>query len=70
MARRRRHRKVRRGGSASHPGFAKVAAKIARKEHLPMARAKAILAASTRRDSGMAHKMNPRLNRVRGGCFS
>jgi hypothetical protein len=32
-----------------HPGFKKVAQKIARKEHIPIERANAILAASTRR---------------------
>lgn len=35
--------------SKKHPGFHKVAEKIARKEHLPIERANAILAASTRR---------------------
>jgi hypothetical protein len=35
--------------SKTHPGFHKIAERIARKEHLPIARANAILAASTRR---------------------
>jgi hypothetical protein len=49
-----------------HPGFKGAQASIAAKEHLPMERAGAILAAGARKASPMARKKNPRLNRVRG----
>jgi len=42
----------RRVHNAKHPGFQKVAQKIARKEHLPIDRARAILAASSRKRLG------------------
>lgn len=45
--------------------FRSVAARIARKEHLPLKRARAILAASTRRASPAAKRRNPRLKRVK-----
>lgn len=49
-----------------HPGFDTVARRIAVREHVPMARARAILAASTRRASVAAKRRNPRLRRVTG----
>lgn len=53
--------------SKAHPGFKAVAAKISRKEGVPMDRAKGILAAATRKASPAAKKANPRLKRVKGG---
>jgi len=47
-------------------GFKKNAAKIARKKGISPARARAILAAATRRASPAAKRRNPRLKRVRG----
>lgn len=52
--------------SKIHPGFGAVARKIAAREGLPMARARAILAASSRGASAAAKRANPRLKRVRG----
>lgn len=49
----------------AHPGFKAVAASIARQKGVPIARANAILAASTRRAGAKARRRNPRLNRVR-----
>jgi hypothetical protein len=49
-------------------GFDENARKIAEEEHLPMSRAEAILAASTRRTGPAARRRNPRLNRVKGRC--
>ncbi len=49
-----------------HPGFERVAEKISKKEHLPMERADAILAASSRNASKSAKKKNPALKKVRG----
>lgn len=49
-----------------HPGFKAVAAKIARTEGVSPDRAKAMLAASTRKASAKAKKANPRLKRVKG----
>ncbi len=49
-----------------HPGFQKVSATIAKKQGIPVARAKAILAASSRSASKSAKKANPRLQRVKG----
>lgn len=48
-----------------HPGFEAVADKIARRQGVSKARARAELAASTRRASAGAKKRNPRLKRVR-----
>lgn len=48
-------------------GFDNNARQIARKEGVPMDRAKGILAASTRKASPAAKKANPRLKRVSGG---
>lgn len=50
--------------SAKHPGFAKVASKIAAKTGYSKERASAILAASTRKASPAAKKANPRLKNV------
>lgn len=52
--------------SEEHPGFAAVAKKIERREHVPLAEARAMLAASTRRDSDRAKRKNPRLENVKG----
>lgn len=52
--------------SKTHPDFAAVQNKIAKKEGISSARASAIVAASVRGASKAAHKANPRLNRVRG----
>jgi len=49
---------------APHPGFKAVAGSIARKEGLPLARAKAILAAKSRAASPAAKQANPALKRV------
>lgn len=51
--------------SKAHPGFEAVAAKIAKKNGVSPERARAILAASTRRASAKARARNPRLNRVK-----
>jgi hypothetical protein len=50
----------------AHPGFEAVARSIARREGVPMERARAMLAAATRRASPKAKAANPRLKRVRG----
>lgn len=50
----------------SHPGFDKVAARIAKKEHIPVSQAKAELAASTRGAGAAAKRANPNLKRVKG----
>ena len=49
-----------------HPGFENVARGIARRQGVSMERARAILAAGTRRASPAARRANPRLNRVKG----
>lgn len=49
-----------------HPGFKKVAQKIAKKQGVSAERAKAMLAASTRKASASAKQRNPRLKRVKG----
>ena len=51
--------------TAKHPGFAKIASKIASKEGVSSKAASAILAARTRAASAEAHKVNPKLNRVK-----
>ncbi len=50
----------------AHPGFEAVARKMARKQQIPLDRARAELAASTRRASPGAKAKNPRLKRVKG----
>lgn len=47
-----------------HPGFKAVAKSIARKEHLPLKRANAILTSSSRNASAAAKRKNPRLKKV------
>lgn len=49
-----------------HPGFAKVQAKIAKKEGVSKDRAGAILAAGARKASAKAVRSNPRLKKVSG----
>ena len=51
--------------SAKHPGFKKVAEKIAKKEGITMKSAGAILASATRKFSPEAKKKNPNLKRVK-----
>ena len=50
----------------AHPGFAKVAAGIAKKQGISKERAGAILAAGARKASKAAVKANPRLKKVSG----
>ena len=50
----------------AHPGFHAVAAKVSAKEHLPFARAAAIIAASSRNASAKAKHANPNLKKVKG----
>lgn len=52
--------------SKKHPGFKKVASKIASKEGISKEKASAILAASTRKASAKAKKSNPKLKKVKG----
>lgn len=53
-------------GMKKHPGFKSAARSIAKKEGYGMARADAILAASTRKASAGAKKKNTHLKRVKG----
>lgn len=50
--------------AGKHPGFAKVAAGIAKRGGYSMEAAGAILASSTRKASASAKRKNPRLKRV------
>jgi len=50
----------------THPGFAAVQAKIAKKQGVSKERAGAILAAGARKASAKAVKANPRLKKVAG----
>lgn len=50
----------------SHPGFKAAARGIARRQGVSMKRARAELAAGTRRAGSAARRKNPRLNRVKG----
>jgi len=52
--------------AGKHPGFKAVASSIARKEGVSADRAKAILAASSRRASAAAKRKNPALKKVKG----
>lgn len=61
MARRKKSR-----SKAKHPGFAKAAASIARRQGVSPQRARAILAAGARKAGPKARKANPRLKRVSG----
>lgn len=55
--------------SKAHPGFAKVAAGISRREGVSKKAAGAILASAARKSSVLARKKNPRLNRVNGSAM-
>jgi hypothetical protein len=59
--------KIKKEDMQKHPGFKAAAAKISRKEGVPMGRAKGILAAASRSASPAAKKANPRLKKVSGG---
>ncbi len=50
-----------------HPGFARVAKRIAKREGVPLQNARKELAASTRRASKSATRANPNLFRVKRG---
>lgn len=50
----------------NHRGFETVASEIAAKQGVPMDRARAILAKSSRKASKKARKANPRLEKVSG----
>jgi len=50
----------------THPGFAAVQAKIAKRQGISQERAGAILAAGARKASTKAVKANPRLKRISG----
>ena len=52
--------------SKKRPGFEATAKRIAKREGIPLSRARAELAAGTRRASAAAKKRNPRLKRVKG----
>lgn len=62
MARRKKSSRKR----MAHPGFARTAASIARRQGIPVQRARAILAAGARKASPAARRRNPRLRRVSG----
>lgn len=48
-----------------HPGFSKVATSIAKKEHIPIAQARAELASATRGAGAAAKRANSHLKRVK-----
>ena len=52
--------------SKKNPGFKAVQKSIAKKQGIPMERAGAILATSTRKASSAAKKANPALKKVKG----
>lgn len=52
--------------TCKHPGFRAVAREIARRQGIPIRRASAELAASTRRATKAARTANPYLDRVKG----
>lgn len=52
--------------SKEHPGFLHVAQRIAKRQGISLFRAKAELAAGTRRDSAEAKRENPKLKKVKG----
>lgn len=56
--------------SKAHPGFAKAASQIAKKEGVSSDRAGAILASATRKASPAARRKNPKLNKVKGSPFA
>lgn len=49
-----------------HPGFQAAQVNIAKREHVPMKNAGAILASASRKASPMAKKKNPFLKKVKG----
>lgn len=49
-----------------HPGFKAVARSVARKQHISIQRASAIIASGARKASSAAIRKNPRLTKVRG----
>lgn len=51
--------------SKKHPGFKKAAAAIAKKEHIPVAQARAELASATRGADAAARHANSHLKRVK-----
>lgn len=51
--------------SKAHPGFESVAHRIAREQGVSLERARAMLAAGTRRASKKAKRKNPHLKRVK-----
>jgi len=51
---------------SKHPGFSKIADKIAKKEGVSKERASAMLASASRNASAKAKKANPRLKKVKG----
>ena len=51
--------------SDAHPGFKKVGAGMAAKQHIPLDQAYAELASSTRHSSAAAKRANKRLNKVK-----
>gem|GEM_PF-2583737 len=58
--------RLRKTFGTEHPGFEKVAQHIARQRGVSLERARAILAAATRRASVKAKRRNPNLKKVRG----
>jgi hypothetical protein len=50
----------------AHPGFDAVARSIAKREGVSLERARAMLAAGTRRASAAAKRRNPNLRKVKG----
>lgn len=54
------------GKSMKHPGFAKVASDISKRQGISKQRASAILASSSRKASAKAKRSNSRLKRVKG----
>lgn len=52
--------------SKEHPGFVTIEKRIAKRQHVSLKRAGAMLAGATRKDSKAAKRKNPRLLRVKG----
>lgn len=52
--------------SEQHPGLEHIARHMAQSKHMPMDRARAILASAARNASPAAKRRNPRLKRVKG----
>lgn len=64
------HRPILKEVPMKHPGFKKVAYKIAKQQGISRERASAILASSTRKASASAKAKNPNLKRVKGNANS